>query len=544
MATLSANPPTARRTNAVQRAFDRLLVLLFAAALAAPFVDRIVRSDDARGPEPERRLPTPAPAFPRTLATLLAFPREFEKYWNDSFGLRDVLLRWHSLLKVSWLGVSPDDRHVIGKDLWVYNQTSDIIDNWRGAIPFSATQLEAWRQRLERRRDAARAAGAHYLFAVVPDKPQIYPEYVPPRFAKIGPSRMDQLFEHMRAHSDVDVLDLRPALLAERANDDPDDFVYYPLGTHWQMRGAIAGFNAFVDHLRPRFPRLRNLPMSAHTERAERSNRDSELYNMYIGDFRLQTDHWWDLTGPAHHRRVENDETLRRQVFVNDDQALPRVVMFHDSFGPYFENEWAEVCSRFAMSWSYDFDLGLVRRERPDCVVEFVVERALVFQDPTEITPGEADPESRFASARPLIALDVEHPALRQLFGSTFATGRDDAGPYVQLTIAGPLESFWIDGVPPVAGQTLMARLDVETAEPGSVALHWRAGAEADWSPDRKVEARVLAGRNTVWLVLPAQRLPLEGLVLRPLDRPGTCRLRSLAVRAIDAAARTVPASH
>ena len=77
----------------------------------------------------------------------------------------------------------------------------------------------------------------------------------------------------------------------------------------------------------------------------------------------------------------------------------------------------------------------------------------------------------------------------------------------------------------------------------GRVALYWRAGAEANWSPDRKVEAPVPAGRNTVFLVVPAQRLALEGLVLRLLDHPGTSRLRSLAVRAVDQAAG-MPASH
>src|SRR5262249_6751520 len=115
---------------AVRRIFDRLLVALFAAALAAPFVDGIARHDEARGPGPELRRPAPEPEFPRSLAALLAYPRAFENHWNDTFGLRDVLLRWHSLLKVALFGVSPDDRHVVGRELWIYNQNSDVIDNW------------------------------------------------------------------------------------------------------------------------------------------------------------------------------------------------------------------------------------------------------------------------------------------------------------------------------------------------------------------------------------------------------------------------------
>jgi len=257
---------------------------------------------------------------------------------------------------------------------------------------------------------------------------------------------------------------------------------------------------------------------------------------MYIGDLLPQVEHWWYLPTPHHHLQG-TDERSRRLVFVNDDMALPRVVMFHDSFAPYFDTQWAETCSRFTMSWGYDFDLGLVRAERPDLVVEFIVERALVFQDPAEITPGERGPETRFAAAkRVLYELDVEHPALRPVFRGVCRSERDESGSYVRLIVAGPLDSFWLDGLSISAGANLLVRVDLDVEQAGDVALHWKTSADPGWSVDRRVTAQVQAGRNTVYLEVPALPGTMEGLVLRPLEHVGQCCLRGLEVRVATAA--------
>src|SRR5262249_38765117 len=232
-------------------------VVLFLAVIFAPAVDHCLRSDDDRGPGPELRRQAPRPQRPRSLTELLAFPAGYEAYWRDTFGLRDVLLRWHSALKVLLFGVAPDVSHVIGEHGWIFNDNNSLIDNWRGVIPLRKEELQAWQDRLERRRAAVASVGAHHLFAIAPDKPQIYPQYVPKQLNKVAPARMDQLSEWLRAHSQVDWFDVRPALVAERANDRPGDYVYFPLGTHWEMRGAIATYNAIADHLHPVLPGLR-----------------------------------------------------------------------------------------------------------------------------------------------------------------------------------------------------------------------------------------------------------------------------------------------
>jgi len=374
-------------TTGIARRFDVLTLVLFAAVLLAPAIDHLVRDDAARGPGPELRTPAPRPAFPTTTADLAKFPAAYEAYWKDSFGLRDQLLRWHSALKVFVFGVSPDTTHVIGKERWIFNDNHRIVDNWRGVIPFTDEELARWKQRIERRRDAVAALGAHYFFSIAPDKPGIYPDFMPDRIDKIGPARIDQLFAYLAKNSTADVLDIRPALIADRANDRPGDRVYFELGTHWQKRGAIVGYNAIAEHLQRRLPKLRTWPVAMHVHEASPGG-DSEGANMYIGDLLPQTKHWWALPDRKA-RVVQHDDAKRRWIFEKDDPSLPRIVIFHDSFGETFFDEWAETSSRLVLVHDYDFDLELIRAEKPDLVIEFIVERMLVAHAPELLTEHE-----------------------------------------------------------------------------------------------------------------------------------------------------------
>jgi hypothetical protein len=530
--------PAKPTTRGVAAAFDLLTVVLFVAALAAPAVDCCLRSDKERGPERECRFPAPRPEMPRSFGGLMAWPARYEAYWKDSFGLRDVLLRWHSIAKVLWLGVSPDPNHIVGKDLWIYNDNNSIADNWRGAIPLSAADLVKWQQRIERRRDAVAALGGHYLICFVPDKPEIYPEHMPERLNKLGPSRLDQLLEHMRAHSDADIFDIRPALRAERAHDVPGDYVYWKLGTHWQRRGAIAGFNALVEHLRPRFPNLRFRRPDEYLVHSDfdLATGDRETNNMYIGDLVPEANHGRYLLKPSARVVLEKDRPPHVETETGDP-SLPRVLVFHDSFAPAFHPEWAETCSRLVFQHSHDFDMGLIETERPDLVIEFIVERCLVTLIPDQRTEHETESvRIAFERAETLATVDGSAtPMLAGLAKGRLSVQNDETGPFVELSSTGGKDSFVILKNFGESPRKLVARIDIEVPSRERLSLYYKRVTDRDWSPERRVAAVVVPGRNTVYLEIPAGDSAIEGLVFQPLESAGSCRLRSLEVRALPA---------
>ena len=105
----------------------------------------------------------------------------------------------------------------------------------RGVYPLSQHELDGWRRALTARRDRLATQKIRDLFVFVPNKDQAYPEHLPPAFTSAGAARIDQVMAYMRQHSDVDLLDLRPSIWAEKKNDRAGDYVYHRLGTHWEI---------------------------------------------------------------------------------------------------------------------------------------------------------------------------------------------------------------------------------------------------------------------------------------------------------------------
>ena len=64
-------------------------------------------------------------------------------------------------------------------------------------------------------------------------------------------------------------------------------------------------------------------------------------------------------------------------VYENPNQGLPRAVMFRDSFASWLI-PLSENFSRITYSWQYTFEYDTVERERPDVVIQEMVERALM----------------------------------------------------------------------------------------------------------------------------------------------------------------------
>ena len=64
------------------------------------------------------------------------------------------------------------------------------------------------------------------------------------------------------------------------------------------------------------------------------------------------------------------------------DPALPKLVMFRDSFGSALVPFLAEHFRRSVFLWQYDFDPAVILRERPDYVVWLMTSRRLQWFAP------------------------------------------------------------------------------------------------------------------------------------------------------------------
>jgi hypothetical protein len=383
----------------LRSAFDVLTAGLFAAATTVPLVMMAFKTE---GPNPalENRLPAAKPAWPADRASLAAFPQAFEKYFNDFFGFRQQLNRMHAVVWYRWLNMSPNSIVTVGKDrsLFVFPE----LDDYRRERPLSHEVL-AWKAMiLQQRHDWLAARGIKYLVVIIPNKATVFPELVPDSVKPLHPQGpAEQLRERLVEHTTVPVLDLTPALLAEKSKR----LTFPRLDAHWNHYGAYVGYRATVERLAEWFPEMKPIPQ----EQCVIEEKDSPGDLGYLIGFPDVTE-MRTFMRPAVSRAkgLETwggriNQTLTSKV---DDPGLPRAVIFHDSFMTGEKQFLSEHFSEARFRWIYtDFDAAAIAEVKPHVVIQQMIERS--FSGPRGLAgnpPELMSPPSGPSAAPPLAA--------------------------------------------------------------------------------------------------------------------------------------------
>ena len=359
------------------RVQDMFLCTLFMAFLLAPFVSSTLRREPVAVKMAGSDRIAEFPPLPANALEWASWPRDFEAWHFDHLGLRASMVRAENMLKIIVLGTSPSPRIAIGRDHWIFAAGYDI-DAWRGADPFTQPELLAWHKCLGSRKSELAAHGIRYFFVIAPGKAAIYPEFLPARFQKGGPSRTDELVAYLAQNSRFRPIDARAALLKEKRNDVGDDYLYYPLGFHWNARGAWVGTRAIVTELAALWPAVSNVDGRIDSQESATGQGDSWAEALFLSDM---------LTQPM--RQVIFHDAVTRTlkfsapgqagmvVVDQEDASLPRAVVLHDSFGDPMPELLGRYFSHAVFVNPPELDTRLLEQEKPDLVIQIVSDRAL-----------------------------------------------------------------------------------------------------------------------------------------------------------------------
>lgn len=357
----------------MDRRAARLVVVTFAAALAAPLAGTI------------GRIGTDTPAAESSLARdrqpgLFAWL----DYFDTHFGFRQQLVHAHALASIRAMNVSPSPTVIKGRDGWLYYADDDALEDYESSSPMSDAELRDWANALVSTRDALRAQGIAYLFVLAPDKHVIYPEHLPASIHRVRPMyRMDELIEYLHAQTDLTVLDLRPALLSRKEMEQ----VYFRTDTHWNDAGAFAAYQAILGAAAQAVPGLVPQTRAMFTE-VDRDEPGGDLADMLgVSEALPERSRYLEPKRPRRARLLE-PPTLRegyevaRVVTEVPDSRLPRLVMFRDSFATRLIPLLSEHFGRAVYQWQNDVDLDLVAQEKPALVIHEMVGRRLLSYAP------------------------------------------------------------------------------------------------------------------------------------------------------------------
>jgi hypothetical protein len=393
---MSARPRT-------RKIADAAVIVLLLGAIWLPLVG-VSLLDRFRTTANDLRQLAAFPELSLERRVLRAFPAKFEDYWNDHFGFRGVLIHCLNVAKVRWLRVSTSTNVQFGRDPWLFYTYTPAGLNYDVVRPFTTEELWRWQRVLEERQQWLAGRGCRYLLFVPPDKQTIYPEHTDPTLRPLhAESRLDQLVRHLRQHSTVPVLDIREAMHEAKSRER----LYHMTDSHWNDRGAFVGYEHLAAVLADWFPQIHPWPRSAFRE-ATAEQRGGDLAAL-IDLAERRHEEWLNLV-PLRPRRARQSEQgvvwpagaefpIGKPLATEcDDPALPRAVVFHDSFILALQPFLSEHFRRTAYVWSDYFHGDVVERERPDVVIQQMLERKFGFVEPTNLLE-----EGKFGHVVPMI---------------------------------------------------------------------------------------------------------------------------------------------
>ena len=178
-------------------------------------------------------------------------PRRFEAYFNDSFGLRDQLIRWNNLAKVSLLGVSTSSRVMIGKRGWLFYTCRGGRRRPAAQPPADARGARAVGAGLEERRDWLARRGIRYLVMFAPNKHTIYPEFIPVAYDRVTPRPGMSSSTITCASTPTSSCSTSASRCCRRSRRRR---LYYRRDTHWNDRGAFVAYQTIIAALSRWYP--------------------------------------------------------------------------------------------------------------------------------------------------------------------------------------------------------------------------------------------------------------------------------------------------
>jgi hypothetical protein len=370
----------------------RLLFWAFVAALATPTA-LMLAGQGGFSPETENRPPAPLPSL--NGQPLREFPRAFEAYFNDAFGLRAAMIKINAKIHSRLLRgtITPDV--VAGRDGWLFYKGEHVrgtpqsnLQIFLGTYPLEPDFLEKARSVQARLRRYFEERGIRYYLVLVPSKISVYPEYMRGGKPPAAESAIDVVARYLQDHGEPNVVNLRPGLL--RCKEQVQ--IYHRMDTHWNDEGMVCGSRILAERL--------DLPY-----RWERLLRDPGRHS---GDLAKMAGKsaadgiepaTWVRSDPEAARPVADGPLMERlarlswlkdatwKIYENPGSSAQRLVCLGDSFfmRGNFTRIFAEAFSFSAFIWNDHVAPEYLEWFQPDVVIWEVTERRMrILADPLD----------------------------------------------------------------------------------------------------------------------------------------------------------------
>ena len=171
------------------------------------------------------------------------YAARYEAFYNDTYGLRDFLIRLKNQLDYSIFGHSAE--LVVGKEHYLFYKS--VVEK-EEIYPERASEKEFTTliQRLLKLNAYLQSRGIIFLLVSPPQKNTVYPEYLPANTAnRPSPSVFERYLAAVASHPEIKLLDARKVLIDLK----PSMQVFYKTDFHWTDPAGFVVARRMVNFL-------------------------------------------------------------------------------------------------------------------------------------------------------------------------------------------------------------------------------------------------------------------------------------------------------
>jgi len=309
------------------------------------------------------------------------YPKKFENYFNDHFGLRKIIIGISNKIKLSIFKASSKPELVqFGENGFLfYNMQDDhIFDSYSNTNLFSQSRLDtAYKMHLNLK-SKLDSLNIKYVMGYWPNKHTVYPEYLP--FAmkiqiQSDTSLADQVVEYFNKR-EILFFDLSDDMIKAKEENQ----LYRKFDTHWNKYGAYDAYRSFCRHT---FPVLGLTSFSLNDFEINYSNsRKGDLTNLLGVDsisnyyekkpeFVFKGNSYLEIDSeglPSQTTFTTLNENCRNQTVV---------LVFRDSYTTAFIQFLSLHYYKVIYIWNNSPDMKTIQIAKPNIVIAVSVERYL-----------------------------------------------------------------------------------------------------------------------------------------------------------------------
>ena len=346
-------------------------ILLFIAVCWAPLIAMTL---GYKSPNLERRILAQKPALFTPHGLNLNFPKQFNAYFSDHFGLRSTYVTAYTALIYYTLNDSVNEQVIAGKNGWLF--FGPTLKDYTAINTLTNQQIDRIVKTLAQQEAYLSSLGITFLFTIAPNKSSVYPEQMPARYCpqllQNNLHKLSRALEEEAIHY-VDLLE--PLRAAKREHQ-----VYHAKDTHWNNIGARVAAQTLLNKMQEIRPDI---------ALGDRAPARYQLEQTWLGDLSqillpaLAIEDEQAINDiPENYTWKENDRRPRSQhnpeamrIHTTSKTNSTSLYIFRDSFANALIPFISSRCARVHYTRIIPYDYTEIELISPDVVILEIAER-------------------------------------------------------------------------------------------------------------------------------------------------------------------------